>query len=99
MCIFFCCPQSLNGLQMDSAVNALDGGPLSDHVHRAGLGSHAKLERQGSKGSRGCVTPSRQTQSPIGNRLDSDKQNSDLHGLLSIVGFIQLSVPPKPNVF
>lgn len=69
---------------MDNAVSALDGGPLSDHLHRVGLGSHAKLERQGSKG---CPTPSRQVQSPLGNRVDTDKQSNDLHGLLSVVGF------------
>nr|XP_046258918.1 rho guanine nucleotide exchange factor 33 [Scatophagus argus] len=76
--------KSLNGLQMDNTVSGLDGGPLSDHPHRVGLGSHAKLERQGSKGSKGCPTPSRKVQSPLGNRVDADKQGDDLHGLLSI---------------
>lgn len=69
---------------MDNAVSILDDGPLSDHLHRVGLGSHAKLECQGSKG---CPTPSRQVQSPLGNRVDTDKQSNDLHGLLSVVGF------------
>ncbi|XP_039995640.1 rho guanine nucleotide exchange factor 33 [Xiphias gladius] len=73
--------KSLNGLQMDSTVSGLDGGPLSDHLQRVGLGGHAKLERQGSKG---CPTPSRKVQSPLGNRVDTDKQSDDLHGLLSI---------------
>lgn len=80
--------QSLNGLQLDSTVSSLDGGPLSDHLHRVGLGSHAKLERQSSKGSKGCPTPSRKVQSPLGNsqhRVDTDKQNEDLRGLLSKV--------------
>lgn len=72
---------------MDNAVGALDGGPLSDHLHRAGLGSHAKLERQSSKGSKGCPTPSHQVQVPLGNRVDADKQSEDLHGVLSIVGY------------
>ncbi|XP_076599547.1 rho guanine nucleotide exchange factor 33 isoform X1 [Chaetodon auriga] len=76
--------KSLNGLQMDNTVSGLDGGPVSDHLHRVGLGSHAKLERQGSKGSKGCSTPSRKVQSPLGNRVDADKQSDDLHGLLSI---------------
>uniref|UniRef100_A0A667ZKF4 Rho guanine nucleotide exchange factor (GEF) 33 n=1 Tax=Myripristis murdjan TaxID=586833 RepID=A0A667ZKF4_9TELE len=78
--------KSLNGLQLDSTVSSLDGGPLSDHLHRVGLGSHAKLERQSSKGSKGCPTPSRKVQSPLGNsqhRVDTDKQNEDLRGLLS----------------
>lgn len=67
--------------------SGLDGGPLADHLHRVGLGSHAKLERQGSKGSKGCSTPSRKVQSPLGNRVETDKQSEDLHALLSIVGF------------
>lgn len=70
---------------MDNTVSALDSGPLSDQLQRAGLGSHAKLERQGSKGSKGCPTPSRQVATPLGNRLDSEKQSDDLHGLLNIV--------------
>ncbi|XP_041804093.1 rho guanine nucleotide exchange factor 33 [Chelmon rostratus] len=74
--------KSLNGLQMDNS--GLDGGPLADHLHRVGLGSHAKLERQGSKGSKGCSTPSRKVQSPLGNRVETDKQSEDLHALLSI---------------
>lgn len=82
LCVF----QSLNGLQMENTVSSVDGGHLSDPLQRAGLGSHAKLERQGSKGSKGCPTPSRLIHSPLGNRLDTDKQSNDLHGLLSIVG-------------
>ncbi|XP_026165296.1 rho guanine nucleotide exchange factor 33 isoform X2 [Mastacembelus armatus] len=81
--------RSLNGLQMDNNVSCLDGGPLSDHLQRTGLGSHAKLERQGSKGSKGCPTPSRKVQSPLGNRVDADKQSNELHGLLSIDSGIQ----------
>lgn len=69
---------------MDNTVSVLDG-PLSDQLPRGGLGSHAKLERQGSKGSKGCLTPSRQVVTPLGNRVDSEKQSDDLHGLLSIV--------------
>ncbi|KAK9541166.1 hypothetical protein VZT92_001231 [Zoarces viviparus] len=76
--------KSLNGLQMDNTVSGLEGGPLSDHLQRLGLGSHAKLERQGSKGSKGCPTPSRKVHSPLGNRVDIDKLGDDLHGLLSI---------------
>lgn len=72
---------------MDNTVSGQDGGPLSDHLQRVGLGSHAKLERQGSKGSKGCTTPSRKVHSPLGNRVDNDKQSDDLHGLLSIVSF------------
>ncbi|KAM6997108.1 rho guanine nucleotide exchange factor 33 [Tautogolabrus adspersus] len=75
--------KSLNGLQMDTTVS-LAGGQLSDHLHRVGLGSHAKLERQGSKGSRGCPTPSRKVQTPLGNRADTEKQHDDLQGMLSI---------------
>lgn len=70
---------------MDNTVSVLDGGPLSDQLQRVGLGNHAKLERQGSKGSKGCPTPSRQVTTPLGNRVDSEKQSEDLHGLLSIV--------------
>ncbi|KAM4729834.1 uncharacterized protein arhgef33 isoform 3-T3 [Anableps anableps] len=72
--------KSLNGLQMENTVSGLDVGPLSDHLQRVGLGSHAKLERQGSKGSK-CSTPSHKVHSPLGNM---DKQSSDLHGLLNI---------------
>ncbi|KAM9847996.1 rho guanine nucleotide exchange factor 33 [Aulostomus maculatus] len=79
--------KSLNGLQMENTVSGLDGGPVSDQ--RAGLGSHAKLERQGSKGSKGCVTPSRKLQSPAGNRVDAEKQSDDLHMLLSMDPGIQ----------
>lgn len=71
---------------MDNVVNILDSGPQLDHLHRVGLGSHAKLERQGSKGSKGCPTPSRQVHCPLGNRAEADKESSDLHGLLSMVG-------------
>ncbi|XP_032408958.1 rho guanine nucleotide exchange factor 33 isoform X5 [Xiphophorus hellerii] len=74
--------KSLNGLQMENTVSGLDVGPLSDHLQRVGLGSHAKLERQGSKGSK-CSTPSHKVHSPLGN---TDKQSPDLHGLLNIVG-------------
>lgn len=63
-------------------MSGLDVGPLSDHLQRVGLGSHAKLERQGSKGSK-CSTPSHKVHSPLGN---TDKQSPDLHGLLNIVG-------------
>ncbi|TDH01548.1 hypothetical protein EPR50_G00181020 [Perca flavescens] len=76
--------KSLNGLQMDNTVSCLDGSPLSDHPQRLGLGSHAKLERQGSKGSKGCPTQSRKVHNPLGNRVDIDKHSDDLHGLLSI---------------
>ncbi|XP_008290414.1 rho guanine nucleotide exchange factor 33 isoform X2 [Stegastes partitus] len=79
--------KSLNGLQLENTVN--DSGPLSDHLQRVGLGSHAKLERQGSKGSKGSSTPSRKVQTPLTNRVDTDKQNPDLHGLLSIDSGIQ----------
>ncbi|XP_006784033.1 rho guanine nucleotide exchange factor 33 [Neolamprologus brichardi] len=81
--------KSLNGLQMENTVSGLDSGPLSDHLHRVGLGSHAKLERQSSKGSKGSSTPSRKVQTPLANRADSDKQSPDLHGLLSIDTGIQ----------
>lgn len=71
---------------MENTVSGLDGGGhLSDNLHRVGMGSHAKLERQGSKGSKGCPTPSRKVHSPLGSRVDTDKQSDDLHGLLSIV--------------
>lgn len=70
---------------MDNTVSAMDSGPLSDQLQRVGLGSHAKLERQGSKGSKGCPTPSRQVVTPLGNRMDCEKQSDDPHGLLSIV--------------
>lgn len=79
--------KSLNGLQMENTVSGLDSGPLSDHLQRVGLGSHAKLERQSSKGSKGSSTPSHKVQTPLANRADNDKQSPDLHGLLSIVGF------------
>ncbi|XP_027863306.1 rho guanine nucleotide exchange factor 33 isoform X3 [Xiphophorus couchianus] len=77
--------KSLNGLQMENTVSGLDVGPLSDHLQRVGLGSHAKLERQGSKGSK-CSTPSHKVHSPLGN---TDKQSPDLHGLLNIDSGIQ----------
>ncbi|XP_068424993.1 rho guanine nucleotide exchange factor 33 [Clinocottus analis] len=73
--------KSLNGLQMDNSVGGLDGGLPSDRLQRAGLGSHAKLERQGS---RGCPAPSRKVHGAPGSRADADKQGDDLHGLLSI---------------
>ncbi|XP_075902287.1 uncharacterized protein arhgef33 isoform X2 [Nelusetta ayraudi] len=75
--------KSLNGLQMDNVVNMLDG-PQLEHLHRVGMGSHAKLERQGSKGSKGCPTPVRQVHCPLGNRAEADKDGSDHHGLLSM---------------
>ncbi|XP_077352321.1 rho guanine nucleotide exchange factor 33 isoform X2 [Festucalex cinctus] len=56
--------KSLNGLQMDSTVT--DGG-------------HGKLERQGSRGSRGCATPSRKIHNSPG-----EKPSDDLHGLLGM---------------
>ncbi|XP_042358714.1 rho guanine nucleotide exchange factor 33 [Plectropomus leopardus] len=88
--------KSLNGLQMDNAVSTLDAGPLSDHLQRLGLGSHAKLERQGSKGSKGCPITSRKVQNPLGNRVDMEKQGDDLHGLLSIdSGFQSWGDEPK----
>lgn len=72
---------------MENVVNMLDG-PQLEHLHRVGLGSHAKLERQGSKGSKGCPTPSRQLHCPLGGRAEADKDpGSDHHGLLSMVGF------------
>lgn len=77
--------QSLNGLQMDNVVNMLDG-PQLNHLHRGGLGSHAKLERQGSKGSKGCPTPSRQVHCPLVGRAEADKDGNDHHVLLSMVG-------------
>ncbi|XP_068597754.1 rho guanine nucleotide exchange factor 33 [Brachionichthys hirsutus] len=77
--------KSLNGLPMDSMVSSLDVGLLPEHFQKVGVDSHAKLERQGSKGSKGCATPSRRVQSPTGSRTDSDKQSDELHGLLSIV--------------
>ncbi|XP_030012781.1 rho guanine nucleotide exchange factor 33 [Sphaeramia orbicularis] len=76
--------KSLNGLQLEHTVNGMDAGPLSDHLQRVGLVNHAKLERQGSKGSKGCTTPSRKVQSPLGNKADHDKHNDDLHGMPSI---------------
>ncbi|XP_022054184.2 rho guanine nucleotide exchange factor 33 [Acanthochromis polyacanthus] len=79
--------KSLNGLQMENTVS--DSGPLSDHLQRVGLGSHAKLERQGSKGSKGSSTPSRKVHTPLMNRVEAEKQNQDLHGLLSIDSGIQ----------
>ncbi|XP_053189256.1 rho guanine nucleotide exchange factor 33 [Scomber japonicus] len=81
--------KSLNGLQMENTVSSLDSGPLSDHLQRVGLGSHAKLERQGSRGSKGCPTPSRKIHSPLGNRVDTEKTSDDLHGLLSMDSGIQ----------
>uniref|UniRef100_A0A3P9IX51 Rho guanine nucleotide exchange factor (GEF) 33 n=1 Tax=Oryzias latipes TaxID=8090 RepID=A0A3P9IX51_ORYLA len=71
--------KSLNGLQMENTVS-LDTG-LS-----VAIGSHAKLERQGSKGSKGCSTPSHKIHTPLSN---ADKQSADLHGLLSIDSSLQ----------
>ncbi|XP_061692142.1 rho guanine nucleotide exchange factor 33 [Syngnathoides biaculeatus] len=42
----------------------------------------AELERQGSRGSRGGVAPSRKIHGSPGNRKDGDKPGDDLHGLL-----------------
>lgn len=70
---------------MDNTVSCVDAH-ISDNIQRLGLRDHAKLERQGSKGSKGCSTPSHKVHSPMGNRADADKQSDDLHGLLSIVG-------------
>lgn len=78
---------------MDNVVNMLDG-PQLEHLHRVGMGSHAKLERQGSKGSKGCPTPVRQVHCPLGNRAEADKDGNDHHGLLSMVG----SVGPAPGL-
>ncbi|XP_056148218.1 rho guanine nucleotide exchange factor 33 [Lampris incognitus] len=78
--------KSLNGLQLDSTVSGLDSSPLSDQLHKVGLGSHAKLERQGSK----CYpAPSRRGQSTPGNshhRMDIDKQNDEHRSPLNKVG-------------
>ncbi|KAF7644911.1 hypothetical protein LDENG_00213750 [Lucifuga dentata] len=88
--------KSLNGLQLDSAVSCLDGGPLSDHLQRAGgLGGHAKLERQGSKGSRGCSTLSRKAHNSHGNRAETDKQSNDLRVLLNMDSGIQTWEEPR----
>nr|XP_020457478.1 rho guanine nucleotide exchange factor 33 [Monopterus albus] len=84
-----CKSKSLNGLQMENTVSCLESGPLSDHLRRVGLGSHAKLQRQGSKGSKGCPHLSHKVHSPLGNRADTDKQNDGLHGSLSIDGGIK----------
>ncbi|XP_029962395.1 rho guanine nucleotide exchange factor 33 [Salarias fasciatus] len=81
--------KSLNGLQMENTVSSLDSGPLSDQLQRVGLGSHAKLERQGSKGSRGSSTPSRKVQSPPGGRADAEKTTPELHGMLGVDSGIQ----------
>ncbi|KAK2824550.1 hypothetical protein Q5P01_021725 [Channa striata] len=78
--------KSLNGLQMDNTISCVDAAPLSDNIQRVGLGSHAKLERQGSKG---CPTPSQKVHGAPANRVDTDKQSDDLHGLLSIDSGIQ----------
>ncbi|KAM9804094.1 rho guanine nucleotide exchange factor 33 [Neosynchiropus ocellatus] len=56
--------KSLNGLQMDATMTGMEEK----------TSSHAKLERQGSRGSRGCSTPSRLVHSPQGSRVDSEKQ-------------------------
>lgn len=71
---------------MENTVSGSDGGLLSDHVHRSGLGSHAKLERQGSKGSKGCPTPSQKIHSPLAHRAETNKQSEDLHGPIRTVG-------------
>lgn len=81
--------KSLNGLQMENTVSCMDNGHFSDNFKRSGLGSHAKLERQGSKGSKGCPTPSRKIQSPMSNKLEADKQNDDMHGLPNIDSALQ----------
>lgn len=66
-------------------MSCVDNGHLSDNLQRVGLGSHVKLERQGSKGSKGCPTPSRKVHGPLGNKTDTDRQSDDLHGLPGIV--------------
>ncbi|XP_055083188.1 rho guanine nucleotide exchange factor 33 [Periophthalmus magnuspinnatus] len=82
--------KSLNGLQLENTVSGgVDNGHLSDNLQRAALGSHAKLERQSSKGSKGCPTPSRKIQSPTVNKTDADKQIDDVHGLPSIDSALQ----------
>uniref|UniRef100_A0AAV2JK67 DH domain-containing protein n=1 Tax=Knipowitschia caucasica TaxID=637954 RepID=A0AAV2JK67_KNICA len=81
--------KSLNGLQLENTVTGMDNNLLSENHHRGALGSHAKLERQGSKGSKGCATPSRKIQNPQGNKIDTDKQSDDLHGLPSIDSALQ----------
>ncbi|XP_057703324.1 rho guanine nucleotide exchange factor 33 isoform X2 [Corythoichthys intestinalis] len=60
--------KSLNGLQMDSMLEV----------------GQAKLERQGSRGSRGCATPSRKIHNSPGSRKDGEKPGEDLHGLLGM---------------
>lgn len=78
-------------------------GPQLDHLHRGALGSHAKLERQGSRGSKGCATPSRQVHCTLLGRAEADRE--DHHGLLVTVGsaghtesFCPLVVPFKNAV-
>ncbi|XP_053730185.1 rho guanine nucleotide exchange factor 33 isoform X5 [Synchiropus splendidus] len=65
--------KSLNGLQMDATMSGTEEKPSG----------HAKLERQGSRGSRGCSTPSRLLHSPQGSRVEPDKQ-LEHHRLLSM---------------
>lgn len=81
--------KSLNGLQLENTVSCVDNGHLSDNLQRVGLGSHVKLERQGSKGSKGCPTPSRKVHGPLGNKTDTDRQSDDLHGLPGIDSALQ----------
>ncbi|XP_077585350.1 rho guanine nucleotide exchange factor 33 isoform X1 [Stigmatopora nigra] len=60
--------KSLNGLQMDGTGDV----------------GHAKLERQGSRGSRGCATPSRKLHNSPAHRKDGEKPCDDHHGLLAM---------------
>ncbi|KAK7902118.1 hypothetical protein WMY93_018887 [Mugilogobius chulae] len=80
--------KSLNGLQLDT-VSGMDSGLLSDNLQKGGLGSHAKLERQSSKGSKGCPTPSRKIPNPQVNKTEADKQSNNLHGLPSLDSALQ----------
>lgn len=81
--------KSLNGLQLENTVSGMDNGHLSDNLQRGRLGNHTKLERQGSKGSKGCSTPSRKIQCPMVTQLEADKQSEDMHGLPSIDSALQ----------
>ncbi|XP_072293561.1 rho guanine nucleotide exchange factor 33 isoform X2 [Eucyclogobius newberryi] len=81
--------KSLNGLQLENTVSGIDNGHLSDNLQRGGLGSHAKLERQSSKGSKGCPTPSRKVPTPQVTKVETDKPSDDMHGLPSIDSALQ----------
>ncbi|XP_028325319.1 rho guanine nucleotide exchange factor 33 [Gouania willdenowi] len=85
--------KSLNGLQMESTVSSADCGPVLEHLHRVG---HNKVERQSSKGSWGCPTPSHKLHGSHGNRAEAEKQSPDLHGFLCMEGGAQVwSGEPK----